>query len=189
MRALAPILVAGTLLTLCGCQGTDSRHSSPLPKGYPRIEMPDSTYTSIDSLPVKIAVNAGAETSVTNRGSDKWIDISYPEFAEGRIYLTLNAVNTNDEAAVVDNRLERMALDTAGLPGEKTELVSTDGWRCIMLTTRTSLTTPLHLLAVGHGYILSGVFSMNVAENTPPDSLAPVVQAVERDILTMLKSL
>lgn len=185
----APAICLILLVWLCGCGHSGGRHAVPLPTGYPRIEMPDSQYARLDSLPVNLYVNAAATAAVRRQPGAEWIDIAYPQFSDGLVYLTLNNIPAGKEKEMIDNRLERISLNTAGEPGERTELISEGGWRCMMLTTRGSITTPIHLMAVGDGRILSGVFHLNVPATTPVDSLTPVVDAVSRDILTMLKNI
>ncbi|MCM1522272.1 MAG: hypothetical protein NC039_06430 [Muribaculaceae bacterium] len=187
MRRFLPI-VLGCLL-LCACQGEGNRHAAPLPRAYPRIEMPDSEYVTLDSLTIPLRVNAGAEVRMERRGDAEWLDITYPGFRDGNVYLSINKTTAETRDAVIDNRIERMSLNTAGEPGERIEFVSEGGWRCMMLMTRGSLTTPIHILAEEPGTVLSGVMYLHVPDTTPADSVAPAVDAVGRDMLTMLKSL
>lgn len=181
--------LAALLIVLAGCRERDTRHHAPLPRAYPRIQMPDSTFRAIDSTAVPIVVNAGASVSVDRRPGGEWIDITYPGFPDGRVYLTLSRVGHEAIEAAVDNRLQRMALNAGSLPGRQTRLVSQGGWEAMMLVTPASISTPVQVLASGPGIMLSGVFHISVPPSTPPDSVAPVVKAVERDMLTMLRSL
>lgn len=178
------------LLLLCSCgSGDGGRHAAPLPQAFPRIGMPGPEYTVADTLMHPLTVNASALLTAVRRDGGEWIDIAYPQFGQGRVYLTINNVAPGREEEMLANRTERMALNTGGMPGELTELTSRGGWHCSMLLTRGSVTTPVQVLASGPGMMLSGALHLSVPQTTPPDSVSPVVDAVARDMMEMLKSL
>ena len=94
--------------------------------------------------------------------------------------------------AELDNRAERMALNTGGARSELIELVSDGGFSGRLMTTRSSTVTPLQFLASDpHGsMVVSGaLFIGDAAEASSPDSLTPVVDAVRDDLLHALKHL
>ncbi len=188
MRLPALSLTIIITVMLCACGGGE-RRAVPLPPAYPRIAMPAPRYAVADTLMHPLAVNTGARVTAERRDGGEWIDITYPQFGQGRVYLTINDVPRGREADMLDNRRERMALNAGGMPGELTELTSRGGWECAMLLTRNSVTTPVQILTMGQGKMLSGALHLSVPRTTPPDSVSPVVDAVARDLLEMLKSL
>lgn len=185
MRGLIAFL---WLLILIGCSGGESR-SVPLPRAYPRIDIPDSAYRSIDSLPVELAVNAGAVCSIRERDGGWWIDISYPGFTKGRFYLSLLYASPQNLHLMVDNRTERMALNLGGAWSEQIDLQSTGGWDCRLLVSSEAHAAPVQMIAVGDGMMLSGGFYTELPSSVPLDSVRPVFDAAKRDMLTMLKNL
>lgn len=184
------ILLIAVSLTACG-----DRHGTsapvPRPEAYPRIEMPDSSFTTFRTAGMEMAVNAGAEAESTLRpDGSRWITISYPGGVNTKVYLTLStATSTDSTAAITANRRERMALNLSGAEGLLTTLTSEGGWDCEMVTSREALSTPVQILARKNNLILSGSLYMQLSPSTAPDSVAPVIDAIDRDMLTLLKSL
>lgn len=181
-------LTAATLILLTACGGRE-RHAVPLPEAYPRIEMPPALYTVADTLLTPLTINAAATVKAIDRDGSQWIDISYPGIDILRIYLTVSRFSNLDMPLAIDNRLERMTLNTGGAPGQRTTLTSDNGWDCLLLSTPSVTTTPVQLLATRPGLLLSATAHLSTGASTPPDSIAPIVEAVERDMLEMLKHL
>lgn len=105
--------------------------------------------------------------------------------------MSLSRTSGADELAkAIDNRHERMALNTGGASTELTQLVSDGGWECELALTRSSVTTPVQILAHdSRGRVLSGTLYLSLPAETPADSVAPVVMAVGRDLTETLKHL
>ena len=82
-----------------------------------------------------------------------------------------------------------MELNTGGAVTELTELTSDGGWEGLLAVTRSSLTTPVQLLAHDGNKVLSGVLYFNFPADTPADSVAPIVKTVRRDMIHALKHL
>ena len=70
---------------------------------------------------------------------------------------------------------------------ELTELTSDGGWQCLLAMTRSSLTTPLQILAHDGKNVISGALYFNFSPSTSPDSVSPIVDAVNRDLIHTLK--
>ena len=94
-------------------------------------------------------------------------------------------------ARAIDNRIARMALNAGGARSELTELTSEGGYECRVMTTPAGTVTPLQFLAFrpAGGEIVSGALFIDGAATAQPDSFAPIVRAVERDIVHALKHL
>ncbi|MDE6061931.1 MAG: hypothetical protein K2G00_04125, partial [Duncaniella sp.] len=68
-------------------------------------------------------------------------------------------------------------------------LTSEGGWDGRLAVTRSSLTTPVQMLAHDGRHVVTGVLYLNFPPATQPDSVAPIVTAVRRDLLHILKHL
>lgn len=185
---LLPALLAAIILS--GCGGERGGRAVPLPTAWPRIEMPDSVYVATDADGVSLSLNAGADVAQTPREDGVWMDVSYPTFPAARIYLTINRLRPGEARDAVANRLERITLNAGGMPTEKLEFSNPAGWECLMTLTPSSVTTPVQAVATGgDGRILSATLYLSVPQSANPDSVAPAVDAVRRDMLVMLKEL
>lgn len=193
-RIFATILLTGTLLTGCGGNRANETQAVPRPVAYPRIAVPDSAFTTIDADGVKLTVNENTDVNVSSTDNGAWIDVSYGGYGSTRLYLT---VTDCPDAEIMDetlaNRRERMILNLGSNRYTLTELSTPSGWTCAMAVARTSLTTPVQILAHNADKVLSGAFTVtlpdSVSANIDPVFIAPIVDAAERDMLVMLKSL
>ncbi len=138
-----------------------------------------------------MAVNSGAVAESTLRpDGSRWITITYPGGINPKVFLTLSTASTPDSAAAITiNRRERMTLNLSGAEAILTNLSSAGGWECEMVTSREALSTPVQILARRDNLVLSGSLYMQLSPSTAPDSVAPVIDAIDRDMLTLLKSL
>lgn len=202
------LAVVASSLLIVACRHTSTADRPvPKPEGYPRIEIPASLYTLTDISGIALHLNTAAivsrrpssasESSAvdslvvpTATTSATWLDVTYPTFPGSRIYLTLLPIATPSEMdAALANRIERMQLNTGGNPTELIELTSDGGWQCQMAVTRSSLTTPIQILARGDRRLLSGALYLDYPPETQPDSVAPIVDTVRRDLIHALKHL
>lgn len=187
-RLLPATTLALTLLTLavsCTPRGGDT---VPKPEGWPRIEVPAEHYTDHRFQSVSLQLNSSAAVSARDKDGATWIDISYPSFDGSHIYLTLTpATSLEALAETLDNRRERMELNSGGAVTELTGLTSDGGWECTMTVTRSSLTTPVQIIANDGRNVLSGALYLNFAPGTPADSVSPIVSTVRRDLIHALK--
>lgn len=193
-RISVAVTLLGALSAACGGSGDNGRQSVPRPMAYPRIAVPDSTYVTLNADGVMLTVNENTDVDMSSVDNGTWIDVSYGGYASPRLYLTVT--DCPDDAAMTEtlaNRRERMILNLGSNRYTLTELSTPSGWTCAMAVARTSLTTPVQLLAHNATKVLSGALTVtlpdSVSANPDPVLIAPIVDAAERDILVMLKSL
>ena len=171
------------LLSAAAC----SRRPDPVPKpeAWPRIEAYPEVYgRSINGF----AINDSAV--IVPGDSAGWYTLGYPRYGGARIYLTFARVDPLRLGGVIDNRVERMALNSGGGRSELLELRSDGGYDCRLMTTPAGTVTPLQFLACrGDGCVVSGALFVDGASSARPDSFSPVVAAVERDMLYALQHL
>lgn len=205
------LAVVASSLLIVACRHTSTADRPvPKPEGHPRIEIPAPLYTLTDISGIALHLNSAALVSLRPSSASEsspldtaaavptaapstsatWLDVTYPTFPGSRIYLTLLPVATPSEMdAALANRIERMQLNTGGSPTELIELTSDGGWQCQMAVTRSSLTTPIQILARSDSRLLSGALSLDYPPETSPDSVAPIVNTVRRDLIHALKHL
>lgn len=185
-KALSILAVA---LISWSCSGpADGNQAVPKPEAWPRIEIPAEEYSIRTFNDTAIPFNTSANVDSQNKDGGIWIDVTYPTFANARLYLTLLPVTDRQELTeAIENRRERMELNTGGAVTELTELTSDGDWEGLLAVTRSSLTTPVQLLAHDGRHLLSGALYFNFPPETSADSVAPIVRTVRRDMLHALK--
>lgn len=192
IRILFPAVTACAVLAATVACSNGDRSNAPVPKpdAWPRIGIPPEEYTVHQFNKVSFPLNS--EATVTSREKDGgvWIDISYPTFHNTRLYLTLlQATSSENLTEILDNRRERMELNSGGAVTEITELTSEGGWECMLALTHSSVTTPLQILAHDGRNVISGSLYFNFPPSTNPDSVSPIVDAVNRDLIHTLKNI
>lgn len=184
MRLIAATaLAAGFMLAACG--GGNDR-TVPRRKAYPRVELYDTVYSRIDSLPVKLDVNSAVTVGI-RRHSDSifWIDVAYPRYG-ATIHYTLQLASGESLSRAIDNRMERMALDLGGATAEITELSSPGGVGSVISVAPSAALTPIHLLSTDScGFLLSGTVEFRTPDM---ERNAPAVKAIYGDLLHASKT-
>lgn len=183
---LATVALVGILV---GCSSGNDRGIAPKPEAWPRVETYSPDYGLLDGAPLAFAVNQCVEEQPTDQPG-RWFSLRYPRYNATLFVTFTRAANGDEQEEVVANRLERMRMNAGGGTSELTRLTSEGGFHGQLLTTRYGSSTPVQLLAVGNGWVVSGAVALsNPADLTRPDSLSPVIDALESDMLYTLKHL
>lgn len=187
MKILIATVLCAAAASLGACSHSDSG-TAPLPRAYPRVALYDSVYSAPDSFPVYFEINSSVPSRIPRRG---WLDVAYPRYGAT---LHLSAVDCAADrlAAEIERRRERMALNLYGMTAETRHMASDDGsFETVLLVSRDPVATPLQFLSVDTlGMIVSGsVYMPGVDAASPTDSVAPVVSAIERDLVRALKTM
>ena len=155
----------------------------PRPQAWHRIELYPEAYTEINGM----MINDSAR--IERGGTDGWFDIVYPAY-NVRINCTLTRTGNPERLrSVITNRMERLERNAGGTSGEMTELTSAGGIGSLLMVTPGALATPVQFLATDStSFVLSGS-AVFASPGQSPDSVAPVVEAIERDITYMLSNL
>lgn len=172
------------------CTGAGNDSAVPKPEGWPRIELPGRNHRIHTIGPAGLMFNSDAAVSMQQKDdSSWWITVTYPQFRNAALYLTLSPTDRQETSSIMDNRRERMELNSGGATTVITELTSAGNWHCELAETRSSLTTPVQLLATDSASVLSGAFYLDLPAGSSPDSIAPMIKAVRDDMLFLLKNL
>ena len=186
------LIILALALILTGCPSQKKDVAVPRPVAYPRIETPAPDYGPLAGLPVFFLVNTHAVDvldTAQSTDSSRWYTITYPQFPGMAIYCTFSTVTPVTMPRVVENRTERMALNTGGADSEILNLTSEGGFNCTLTVTRAGTATPVQFLAAHDNMVVSGAMYVNIPSGYAPDSIAPMVDAVRRDLLHSLKKL
>jgi hypothetical protein len=82
-----------------------------------------------------------------------------------------------------------MALNSGGATSELTEFVNQSGLSCRLLVTPYGTITPVQFIATDSTeFVFSGTLQMQgITEAINTDSISPIINAVETDVLHLLK--
>ena len=169
------------LFSLC------NRTYFPKPKGYFRIDLPEHNFQKLQTdFPYSFNYSAYSEIDVINSDS-AWLNIEYP-FLKGKIHISYKSVNNNlhvflEEAHMLaykhssrsDGIIETKYLN----PENNTYGVMYDIKGNVASSIQFFLTDSIR-------NFLRGALYFEVKPNK--DSLAPVVQYLKEDIITMIET-
>lgn len=169
------------------CGQKEGGRAVPRPDAWPRVNTYPPTYHNLPGVSVNFPVNDSTSLQTTDK--NEWITVHYPRY-HANLHLTFTPTTPADIDKVIDNRVERMALNSGGNESEVTELTNPAGFKAQLLKTPRGSITPLQILAIGTNIVVSGALELiNPNDLQRPDSLAPIIDAVETDLLYALKHL
>jgi len=160
----------------------------PRPVAYHRITIPDPAYRIAKAGPGSIQLNASVTDTIVTAGNS-WVTAHYPGL-DASIYITVTEISPDTADESIDNRIERMSLNTGGHPTEVISFTTPAGLDARMTVTRAGSPTPVQFMATDHREILvSGAGTAGLSVTAPADSLSPITGMLERDITHLLKTL
>lgn len=182
------VWVCGALVfILLGCK----EHYTPLPRGYFRIEFPQRAYRQLDSVfpyrfeypnYVAIVPNQGAN------GDPNWIDLKFSGM-NAIVHLSYKKLNHNLDEVMEDSRkLAYKHSIKAEAIGER--MYANPDLRVygILYEIRGNAASPLQFaLTDSVTHFLRGSLYFHAVPNK--DSLAPVVQFVQEDLIHLMETL
>lgn len=181
-------LYLAAVIALASCSGGGDNIPVPRPVAYPRIELPDSTYSTVDAGRVSLQLNSAATYSADSVAKG-WITVTYPQDVAA-IYITATDLSPENADQIIDNRIERLSINTGGLPTEMTSFITPARLHSRILTTPSGTPTPVQFIITDHKSILvSGSATARNAASAPADSIVPIVKMLERDIIHLSKTL
>lgn len=186
LKLIMPLLL--TAGALAGCGDGHSRHNAvPRPQAYARLQLYDSVYAAVDSLPLHWEMNAATLSSIRrNAPANVWLDIDYPLYQGVANITFIHLPDSAEMARTVANRTERMALNLGGNPAEEYSFATEAGFAVSLLEARAAV--PVQFIAVGRQWVVSGTFTFCHAPQSY-DSVMPVVRAVTADFIHAARQL
>ncbi len=185
---LTILLIAG--LGLIGCE----EDYTPKPKAYPRVNLPEPEYLSTNK-PVwacPYAFEYSRESVITvdprYRDSTCWYNLYYPEH-RATVHLTYTALNGDLSKHIEESR--KLAMKHIGKASKIDELLierPSDRVYGILYDFQGETASDFQFfLTDSTEHFLRGALYFNVSPNK--DSLAPVIEYVERDIKHLVGAL
>lgn len=186
---IAALLTGLASIFAASCSGSGDI-AVPRPTGNPRIEAPDTIYRDVAGLPVRWLVNEVASDSVTAHREDGsvWLNVTYPGGA-ATMFCTFTPVTPATCAGVIENRSERMALNAGSNESEIMSFISEGRFAVKLMKTPHGTVTPLQFLATSPGIVATGAVYLPQLTAATADSLAPVVEYLNRDLMRALTRL
>lgn len=188
------VAFSASLLFVDCINNSDGDTAIPRRTAYPRIEVYDSTYSPIKHLPINIEANAHALVHIdsmhTSTDGNRWIDIVYPAY-NATLHCTYSPADVASISGIIGNRSERMSLNAGDLTSELTEISTPSGTTAHIVNTPSSNVTPVQFVASDNrSWVFSGALYLNSPGNkSNADSIAPVLKAVNRDIMHLIRNL
>lgn len=137
--------------------------------------------------PVSLRVNGAAGWHVTDSVA-AWADLVYSSGV--RTHLSVTRPQSLDDAFA--NRRQRISLNLGGVPAVTESFINSAGWRCelVLVSGGAVSTTPVQFVAVNprEGLLVNGASVIDFS-GSRADSIAPVVEVLHNDALTLLKKL
>ncbi len=187
------IIVTVSFFSFCECrnQGNDEV-AVPRRVGYPRIRLCDTLYKPADITPLYLEVNAEAVVieKTTESGSESyWFDINYPAY-NGTIYCTLSKTSRLTVSEIIANRLERISLNLGNDGQHESIALKKGNVSSQVITTRGNMVSPIMFIATDNqNWVFSGTFNFNASQKLNYDSVAPIINAVKKDIVHTISSI
>ena len=190
MRHLLLAILAALLLASCADEGY-----SPKPAAYLRIDMPDHSYLRCDTAVLPFTFERSAASRLTVKKDtprEKYIDITYPQYAGAVVYLTYKPIGgIEDLRGQVDTAYRFLSQHFDYSTGVRDQMV--DYPQEHVYTTTYQITgqraaSPYQFYATDSAHhFLRGALFFSVTPNN--DSLAPVIRYIESDITHLLETL
>lgn len=186
IRAVIVSTAAAVCMLAGGCGGKEQK-PVPRQRAYVRVTLPDTVMRAADDVPLHLMVNASALTRCPRPG---WLDISYPGLGATVHVSFSRATGVEELEAVKANRMERLLLNAGNGESESAEFSNGRGFNIYMMRSEGSA-TPVQFLATDDSvWVVSGAVYFDVKPGPGAvDSLRPMVDAVERDIVESMSSL
>lgn len=184
------LLVLGVLFVFM-CFNSCKDTSTPLPYGYFRVDLPPHQYVPSDfeNFPYSFDISklAGAESPASEQREKYWIDIKYPSL-KASIYCSYKPVNSNlfelteDTRNIVYKHIVK-AENIAEIPYENPEKKVYG----ILYELSGNTASPIQFILTdsSKNFFRGALYFENVPNK---DSIAPVVQYVQKDIVRLIES-
>ena len=183
------LLSAGAAISLLfsSCGGDDDT-IAPKPRGYYRIDFPEKKYVLFDSacpFTFEIPAYSNVEPDRNARAEPCWINLNFPKF-QGTLHLSYKPVNNNIQSYLEDTYTlaSKHQIKASGI---EEQLVSKDSdkvYGLIYQIKGNAASSVQFFLTDSVNHFIRGALYFNAVPNT--DSIAPVVEFIEKDIEHMI---
>lgn len=189
-------LLTWGMILLCTIQQVACRSNVfvPKPRGYPRLELPDHCYQALpDSLPYtfEYSVHARLLNDSSSIAERYWMTIDYPIFS-AKIQITYKEIKKEKPALLKEYLTDSYRLTAKHQMKARSIkeriLWLKNGKKASISYLKGEVPTPIQFHTTDSlRHYLRGALYFNTA--TKNDSLQPVIQYMEKDILHLLSTL
>lgn len=184
MRFVIVILLS---VIVAACNKGNQETPVPRREAFHRIDIPAAQYTTVTMGDRELFINESIDS--VKREDVNWLTLVYPRNL-ATVYITATPLAGQAVDEVIDNRVERLSLNTGGAPTEVMPIPNPGGYDARLIVTPHSSPTPVQFIATDHrNVMISGSALVPGIATVTTDSLMPVVEMLERDITYMLSRL
>lgn len=188
MKSYIPAALLMTTVLL-SCNGNTPEGGVPLPRSYHRINIYNAEYETIDSLPLRWEANRGSTVTAKELNRNGiFLDLSYPNY-NATLHITFSTIeNDGHLSELIANRTERMKLNAGDEESEVIEFNTPEGFSSTILITPKGTPTPVQFISYNRKWAVSGALLLSSVPQSA-DSIAPVTEAVAKDVTHALQCL
>lgn len=184
---LLSVCVVSTLFIACG---SDEDTIAPKPRGYFRIAFPEKKYVVYDSacpFTFEIPTYSNIEPDRNARAEPCWINLNFPKF-QGTLHLSYKPVNNNIRSYLEDTYTlaSKHQIKASGIEEQLVVKDSDKVYGLIYQIKGNAASSVQFFLTDSTRHFIRGALYFNAAPNT--DSIAPVVEFIEKDIQHMIST-
>jgi gliding motility-associated lipoprotein GldD len=178
--------IVGFVFLIMGCSSPDIR---PKPRSYPRVIFPDKNYSSFNQIDCPFTFN---QPSYTNYQPDTqlpvnpcWFDLYYPDF-DARLHFSYYPLKSGVNAL---EKLKQDAFKMADWHNKRANYIDEvpieNGF--IFFIDGPAASPLQFYLTDSIAHFLRGSLYYNTA--VEPDSLAPINDFIQKDVMTLIETL
>ncbi|MFO8234924.1 MAG: gliding motility lipoprotein GldD [Bacteroidales bacterium] len=177
------------ILLIASCKTRSSQ--TPKPKGYHRIDFPKKTYTQFESgcsYTFEYPEYSEIISDPENTGNDCWLNVYYPDF-EGNIHISYKEINGNLDTFTEDSRtlVYKHTVKAESIQEQSYESSERKVYG-ILYKLEGNVASPMQFFVTDSTeHFIRGSLYFNTEPNK--DSLAPVIEFVQKDIRHLIETL
>lgn len=192
-KLISSLILPVSLLLFSGCKKEEDQNYVPKPKGYNRIELPAHRYRQLaEQHPYTFEYSkyAVVEPDTFKTAGKDWIFISYPQF-KANIQITYKPLNNNPALlkAFIDDSYKLASKHQIRASSiQEQRVLGKTGRTALLFRIEGDVPSPYQFYTTDStGHFLRGAIYFPTA--TKNDSLAPVIDYLQADMLQLLNTL
>lgn len=190
-KHITTIFVISVIVILTGISCKTNSNQTPKPKGYFRIDIPEHKYTMFDSdCPYKFEHSKISEIirDPENTGNKCWVNIYYPDL-DGNVHISYKQINGNLDKFIEDTRTlaYKHTVKAESIREQLYESEENNVYG-LLYELKGNVASPMQFyLTDSSNHFIRGSLYFNTEPNK--DSLAPVIDYVQKDIRHLIETL
>lgn len=189
IKGLARILLLATISVITGCEADEASYS-PRPRGYPRINFPEKTYTLYQGdCPYVFEIPKYSFIILDqHKGADPcWLNLNFPQF-KATIHLSYKAVHNNIAQYLEDSHVfaNKHQIKATGLDEIPILRDSAHVYGLIFDISGNTASNLQFYMTDSTTHFLRGALYFNCVPNV--DSLKIVLDFIKKDVLHLINT-